>query len=1032
MAKRPSNVNSSRGPRIRLGLARAAVFGSLARLSRIQARRARGHGRAASVLLGGWAYVRHRGRDATLALLGFVALGLVWLPGPDPGFGPFASQGDAREFLRTLWQVEAGALALSLTIIVLAVQAYSSSTAERYGATLYRFIRASYLQQTYELGVVALLLNGVVLLGVGHGGAQGWAGLIVAVVSLVSIATLPLLLTRGLRSTERDVLLAQRRRSLSAAVGQEVDHEVQIRLGRIALQQVARDKAMEIGYLGTSADGTSALDVISGQAGSVSDINLLRLVRLNRRMRERGTLRLGAWLGEYVGPRTRLVALPEGARPRDVRLARRIVTVQPGRRRDQTLRRFLDDLHEEAIEAIRAGQPASFDSVADAYVETLMGFPSAWQSYGQLYSDALAQGLEFFPVTPSDEIRQQLYSNLNEALRTDSREIVFSAAYVPVRVAERALEFRAEGLIARMVRLYPAFLVAAWAHGGRTGGLLEERSYRHLMEFTRFYLVPRLERGSVADRVGTGAYVRLVFTQIETMLKLGIDAGKPGFVRTLDGHWSTLVRLDRVETLDPHPDEIPYLKQALEDGDPSAADLLQQATEEIPLVALFAELSQQRTIARFGLAMWAWRMGPPEWEVAFAELSAHLGSLAELAVTTTQALDAEDADRTPWSDWILGELQEGEAHFIGASEAILEAFVAMAIRRVTMSGSLPTLIPASWMSHRGDHLRGLLEEAARDRRNADLPDVVERAKRVGDALADAARAWESVERTSVIAAPLVPEKVAEFQRQALDALRENRVVPGLLTVAGAVRDAPGAPDTPPLITTTTHKALFVHGGRMVGADLVASDIGRVVAHLELDKLIGPMSALPLERALRDGPDPRASDAVDVFIERLRNVLSSTAQTRLGAWTALLLPVQWRLSQALGLAFLRAGAAPPDAWNATEGVVRAFTGTFDGRPAFQFAEVPDDRLYIVDLARYALAVAWELGEQEIVTVDALDAAQARERAQRTEGRDAIGEDEMALRWQEQAVITINPGLMIPAERDSAAAMALEVPIGLRRE
>ena len=56
--------------------------------------------------------------------LAAAAVVLILVPLPDPGFGPFTSTTDAGNFLRTLWQVDAAALALSLTIIVFAVQAY--------------------------------------------------------------------------------------------------------------------------------------------------------------------------------------------------------------------------------------------------------------------------------------------------------------------------------------------------------------------------------------------------------------------------------------------------------------------------------------------------------------------------------------------------------------------------------------------------------------------------------------------------------------------------------------------------------------------------------------------------------------------------------------------------------------------------------------------------------------------------------------------------------------------------------------------
>jgi hypothetical protein len=163
-----------------------------------------------------------------LLLLGAVLILMPWIP--KPGFGPFKKTEDAEGILRTLWQVEATALALSLAIIVFAVQAYRGSTHERYGGTLRRFIRASWLQEGYELGVVSLLLTAAVLLGAGDGGPSGSAGAVAAGFSLLSIAVLPLLLGRALHTTHRDFLQEERESRLRAAVRDEVDREVEARL----------------------------------------------------------------------------------------------------------------------------------------------------------------------------------------------------------------------------------------------------------------------------------------------------------------------------------------------------------------------------------------------------------------------------------------------------------------------------------------------------------------------------------------------------------------------------------------------------------------------------------------------------------------------------------------------------------------------------------------------------------------------------------------------------------------------------------
>ena len=299
---------------------RGIALGSLARLARFRARREQGHSWPTTLVLGPWQWVRARWRDFTYA--SFIALGalLILLPIPNPGFGPFKTTEDAEGFLKTLWQVEAAALALSLAIIVFAIQAYRSSTQERYGGTLRRFIRASWLQESYELGVVSLLLIAAVLLGAGHGGPAGSAGAVAAGASLLTILALPLVLTRALRTTHRDALRLEREGRLTAAVRDQVDHEVEARLALVLLSGLAATEPIDLALVGQRRRG-GVEAILAGSSGSVADINLRRLIHLGRKLRDSGRLTLSTRLYEYVGAESRVLLLPATAGGRERKLA---------------------------------------------------------------------------------------------------------------------------------------------------------------------------------------------------------------------------------------------------------------------------------------------------------------------------------------------------------------------------------------------------------------------------------------------------------------------------------------------------------------------------------------------------------------------------------------------------------------------------------------------------------------------------------------------------------------------------------------
>lgn len=217
---------------------RALTLGSLARLARYHARREEGFGRLRALAIGPWRLLKAYWRDQSYYLIAALWAALIFLPLPS-AWNPFGTTEDAEGFLKTVWLVEAAALALSLAIIVFAVQAYRDANRERYGA-LRRYIRSTYLQEGYEQGVVALLITGVVLLGAGHGGVTGWAGTVAGFACLFSIAILPPLLSGALRTTHRDFLREEREERLGAAVSEQVDGDVEGRLALLVLTELAK------------------------------------------------------------------------------------------------------------------------------------------------------------------------------------------------------------------------------------------------------------------------------------------------------------------------------------------------------------------------------------------------------------------------------------------------------------------------------------------------------------------------------------------------------------------------------------------------------------------------------------------------------------------------------------------------------------------------------------------------------------------------------------------------------------------------
>ena len=74
--------------------------------------------------------------------------------------GPLGSDSQSAEFLRTLWQVVAAALGVSVAMVAFAFQAFASSGQRAYGGSLREFAKQSRLLLVSEVGLLSLLLDG--------------------------------------------------------------------------------------------------------------------------------------------------------------------------------------------------------------------------------------------------------------------------------------------------------------------------------------------------------------------------------------------------------------------------------------------------------------------------------------------------------------------------------------------------------------------------------------------------------------------------------------------------------------------------------------------------------------------------------------------------------------------------------------------------------------------------------------------------------------------------------------------------------
>jgi hypothetical protein len=220
---------------------------------------------------------RYQGRWGFVAVALLGTLGL--LGGPNLVLTQLTSTTAAAPYLSALWVVIGTVLALTVAVLVFALQAHS---ANRFGGSLRELAEDSWLLPYLYLGTVSLLVDGVVLLGLGAPKPAGWTATWAVLVSGSVLVLLPFLVLRVMDSLYPRRIHERRLRRFDRQVEWAVDRNV---LQRIALRQL-NDECAAVGIQLSPLRivPPNHFAVASRTSGTVTDISLDRLEAIGRRV----------------------------------------------------------------------------------------------------------------------------------------------------------------------------------------------------------------------------------------------------------------------------------------------------------------------------------------------------------------------------------------------------------------------------------------------------------------------------------------------------------------------------------------------------------------------------------------------------------------------------------------------------------------------------------------------------------------------------------------------------------------------------
>jgi hypothetical protein len=232
----------------------------------------------------------------------------------------------ARGFLEVLWQVDAAALALSVAVVVVALEVFSSGRS----GSLQENIRQTALLPITFIGATALLVNGLVLIELPRpprGGPATW----VAVLSGLSLVLLPVLFGRASRAIDRAEILKTRAARAAEEARRAVEQSLFDRVAYALLIPLCNDASVQLQPFLPPPMKAGAVAILAKRQSVVNDINvywLARLARLAIEVRDaggNGDITLGIRVGSRIGVGDTLLTLSSDMPRKATRMGRRVV-----------------------------------------------------------------------------------------------------------------------------------------------------------------------------------------------------------------------------------------------------------------------------------------------------------------------------------------------------------------------------------------------------------------------------------------------------------------------------------------------------------------------------------------------------------------------------------------------------------------------------------------------------------------------------------------------------------------------------------
>lgn len=600
-------------------------------------------------------------RSVSLPLLVLAsAIAALFLPVP-LFYAALATDSPARDFLNQLWQVSGASVGLSIAVVVFAFQGISSGNLV---ATLQDYaVRAPLLAVVY-LGISSLIVDALVLLGVGYGAPAQWAATWAVDLSGLSIVSVAFLFAVALRSIDPQFLRRRRIRAIHRQAAFSVRQDARVRIGLNLLFRDADEQYFEFSPLSIS-NASGALVVQARAVGEVRDIRIRQLRKLATACQKMNAVKpvLFAYPGRVVSLNTTIITIPAG-RPDLLKRARKVAIVRSARWQPKiNLEHHAQQLHDEAVRAISTSSLLAYGQAVEAQRELLLALPRMWHILGRNFDADIATGIFLMSQSPVSRVRRNLYEQVMRAVADGEREIALDAGYTPINVAKEALELRAVGLSGEMMGLLRS--IASIGPVSQLSQLLREHVLLNLYSYTEFVIAPRLTGAGLTEdqRLEAAEFMEQALDAMIDIARDAVESRSLDFFREVDRQWRQVLEF--------------WLQEELPSYRPDS-----------PSKRLATRIETVRTRLYASLGAWVfYRL----WEdLHESELREMLQITLSYYSSATEALHAGEIIQArgrsdKLSQWLMSEMSTGPAQIIDSTTPLYR-FIALILLREGCSG----------------------------------------------------------------------------------------------------------------------------------------------------------------------------------------------------------------------------------------------------------------------------------------------------------------------------------------------------------